>query len=142
MNQTEQNLPKEDDLKLQEYRKFVYRMECTNTSDLKTRLDHAITGLVTEAGELAGLMKKLKFYEGVKIPRINFLDELADNFHYLVMAMNALDITLEDLIRLNKVKLKARHPSGFTAQTAVNKDKEKEQEEINKIIGEENNKQM
>ena len=120
----EPTFPKENDPKLQEYREFVFRRECTKGEELKVRLDHAITGLVTEAGELTDLMKKLKFY-GKEIPRINYLDEMADSLHYLVMGMNALEVSFEDLMRLNMTKLRTRSPNGFTVESATNKDKEK-----------------
>lgn len=134
----EQNLPKENDPKLQEYRKFVESMECTRSEDLKTRLDHAIDGLVTEAGELKTLIKKVKFYEA-KIPRINFLDELADELHYLVMAMNILGVTLEDLMRLNQTKLKIRYPKGFNQKDALDRDKDKEQNGMEKEVQDSDN---
>jgi NTP pyrophosphatase (non-canonical NTP hydrolase) len=131
----ENELPKENDPKIQEYRQFVYRRECTKEKELKIRLDHSADGLTSESGELKDLMKKIKFYE-IQIPKINFLDEMADVLHYLVMGMNALEVTFEDLMRLNMTKLRTRSPNGFTAESATNKDKEKEQEAINKAMDE------
>jgi len=127
----EPNLPKENDPVIQEYRRFVYNLECTKEEELKVRLDHAITGMATEAGELLDLIKKVKFYKK-ETPRIQFLDELADELHYLVMAMNILGVTFEDLIRLNELKLKARYPKGYSNENAINRDREKEQEEMDK----------
>lgn len=129
------NFPNEPYDKLEEYRKFVLNLECTKDKDTRTRLDHAITGLVTESGELSGLMKKIKFY-GAEVPKINFLDELGDLLWYLVTAMNTFEITLEDLIRLNMTKLKARHPNGITFETAMNKNKGNEREAMVKEIEE------
>lgn len=134
----EYNIPKELDYVLQNYREFVYNLECTKNEELKTRLDHAISGLVTEAGELETLIKKVKFY-GAKVPRINFLDELADNLHYLIMAMNILEVTLDDLMRLNQVKLRTRYPNGFTQEDALNRDRTKEQEKMEKELMDKNN---
>jgi len=128
------NLPKEQDPNFQKYRDFVYNLEGTKDKDIRTRLDHAITGLCSESGELAGLMKKIKFFEA-KIPKINFLDELGDILWYLTDAMNVFEINLEDLIRLNMTKLRARHPDGFTNETALNKNKDKEQKEVDKVTG-------
>jgi len=123
------NIPKETDPKFQEYRGFVNNLECTKDKDLKTRLDHVITGIVTEGGELSDLMKKLKFYDA-KIPRINFLDELGDLLWYLTAAMNCLEVRLEDLIHVNQIKLRKRYPTGFNVTNAVNKDKVEEQNVI------------
>jgi NTP pyrophosphatase (non-canonical NTP hydrolase) len=124
-----EELRKEPDSTIQLYREFVLRRECTKDKDLQVRLDHAITGMVTESGELAGIMKKVKFY-GKSQPKILFYDEMADVFHYLVMGMNALDITFEDLIRLNQTKLRARSPEGFSVESATEKNKEKEQKAV------------
>jgi NTP pyrophosphatase (non-canonical NTP hydrolase) len=133
MEQNPQKLPNEETFALQDYRQFVYKLECTKDEELKIRLDHAIDGLVTEAGELKTLIKKVKFY-GAKIPRIKFLDEMADNLHYLVMAMNIMEVTFDDLMRLNKLKLKSRYPKGFSQEDALNRDRNKEREEMEKGV--------
>lgn len=125
----EKPFPEESDSKIQEYREFVLRRECTKDSELRIRLDHGITGLVTESGDLSDLMKKIKFYK-IQVARIKFLDELADNFHYFIMCLNALGVKLEDLMRLNMTKLRTRSPNGFDVESAVNKNKEKEREVI------------
>jgi len=124
-----ETFPQENDPKIQEYRRFVLNRECTKEEEIRVRLDHSITGMVTEAGELSDLMKKIKFYKA-SIPRIKFLDEMADQLHYLVMGMNALNVSFEDLMRLNMAKLRARSPNEFTPETAINKDKTKEQKAI------------
>ena len=80
-----QELPKENDPIIQEYREFVQSLECTKNEDLKTRLDHAITGIGTEAGELLELIKKVKFYHK-ETPRIRFLDEASGRVGCLVHA--------------------------------------------------------
>jgi len=130
-----ETFPQENDPKIQEYRRFVLNRECTKEEEIRLRLDHAITGMVTESGELSDLMKKIKFY-GVKIPRIKFLDEMADQLHYLIMGMNALNVSFEDLMRLNMVKLRTRSPNGFTIESAINKDKEGEQKAMESEIEE------
>jgi len=137
----ETNFPKEQDSKLQEYREFVHNRECTKEENLRVRLDHSITGLVTESGELADLMKKIKFY-GVNIPRINFLDEMADTLHYLVMGMNALEVSFDNLMQLNMTKLRTRSPNGFTVESAVHKDKKREQKEIESTFNKEKSNEV
>ena len=130
----EKQPPTENDPNIQEYRQFVLNRECTREENIKIRLDHATDGLVTESGELKDLMKKIKFYK-VEQPHIKFLDEMADTLHYLVMGMNALEVTFEDLMSLNMTKLRTRSPNGFDPEKAVNKNKEKEQEAIEKEMG-------
>ena len=129
MEQKQNNLPKEKDPKLQEYREFVLGLESTKDEEVKTRLDHAISGLVTEAGELTGLMKKIKFAKAT-IPRINFLDEAGDLFWYFIVMLNVFGVTLEDIARLNTTKLKTRYPTGYTNREALEKDKDLEKERM------------
>ena len=133
MNQDPQKLPNEETFTLQDYRQFVHKLECTKDEDLRTRLDHAINGMASEGGELLDLIKAVKFY-GKKVPRIKFLDEMADELHFLVMGMNILGVTFNDLIRLNKLKLRSRYPNGFTQEDAITRDREKEQKEMNKAV--------
>jgi NTP pyrophosphatase (non-canonical NTP hydrolase) len=117
----------------QKYREFVNSLDATAEKDLRIRLDHAITGCVTESGELMGLMKKIKFYDNVKIPRIKFLDELGDLFWYFTLALNTFDVSLEDIIRLNTTKLKARHINGVTTESLLHENEVKEQEAIQSL---------
>ncbi len=80
------------------------------------RLDHAITGLTGEAGEVADVWKKIK-YMGLEYnveTRDKLIKELGDVCWYLFSAATALDISVEEIINRNIEKLKARHPHGFS----------------------------
>lgn len=82
------------------------------------RLDHAITGLTGEAGEVADVWKKVK-YMGLEYnseTRDKMIKELGDVCWYLMSAATALDITLDEIINKNIEKLKARHPHGFSPE--------------------------
>ncbi len=82
------------------------------------RLDHAITGLTGEAGEVADVWKKIK-YMGLEYnaeTRDKLIKELGDVCWYLMSAATALNVPLEEIINRNIEKLKARHPHGFSPE--------------------------
>ena len=81
------------------------------------RLDHAITGLTGEAGEVADVWKKVK-YMGLEYnaeTKEKMIKELGDVCWYLMSAATALNIPLDEIIKRNIEKLKARHPNGFSS---------------------------
>lgn len=87
------------------------------------RLDHAVTGLTGEAGEVADVWKKIK-YMGMEYneeARGKLIKELGDVCWYLFSIATALEIPFEQIIDGNIEKLKARHPHGFSAQYMKNK---------------------
>lgn len=81
------------------------------------RLDHAVTGLTGEAGEVADVWKKVK-YMGLEYnaeTRDKLIKELGDVCWYLMSAATSLGMPLEEIINQNIAKLKARHPHGFSS---------------------------
>ena len=82
------------------------------------RLDHAITGLTGEAGEVADVWKKIK-YMGLEYnaeARDKLIKELGDVCWYLMSAATALNVPLDEIINMNIEKLKARHPHGYSPE--------------------------
>ena len=81
------------------------------------RLDHAVTGLTGEAGEVADVWKKVKFMglEYNADTREKMIKELGDVCWYLMSAATALNIPFDEIINRNIEKLKARHPNGYSA---------------------------
>jgi NTP pyrophosphatase (non-canonical NTP hydrolase) len=72
-------------------------------------------GLTAEAGEFTEVVKKIVF-QGKPLDEDNIFHlkrELGDILWYVVVACNALNITLEDAIVMNVEKLSARYPKGF-----------------------------
>ena len=87
------------------------------------RLDHAVTGLTGEAGEVADVWKKIKFMglEYNEESRQKMIKELGDVCWYLFSIATALEVPVEQIIDGNIEKLKARHPHGYSAQYMKNK---------------------
>lgn len=73
-------------------------------------LSYLALGLVNEAGEAAGKVKKL-IRDG-KFVEQDFIDELGDVFWYLVRCCDAINISAEDVLELNYSKLQSRKARG------------------------------
>ena len=83
-----------------------------------TRLDHAISGLCGEVGEVDDVWKKIKFM-GLNYTdetRDMFIKELGDVCWYMFQACMALNIPFEEVINRNIEKLKKRHPNGYSPE--------------------------
>jgi len=125
----------EDHSKVKEIREFVLRLEASRGRDVKYRLHHAATGLSTEAGEILSEVKKLVYYHAPLTDEVitRLIDELADEFHYLIMATNILEISIDKLIDVNVAKLTARYPNGYTDSKALNRDIEDERKAMEEV---------
>ena len=115
---------------LNEYQKAAQRTATTHAimTEQQARehdLNHAILGLVTEAGELADVLKKRMAY-GKPIDLVNLREEAGDILWYLPLLCRALDCNLEDIARINIEKLKKRYPDKFSQDKALNRDLEGE----------------
>jgi NTP pyrophosphatase (non-canonical NTP hydrolase) len=102
------------------------------------RLLHAVSGIVTEAGELQDALKKHIFY-GKDLDLVNVEEELADLSWYMCPAMDAVSKLFEHL-GISRVvswgsiwdmvikKLEVRYPNGFSEKDAVERNLDKERE--------------
>ncbi len=81
------------------------------------QLYHAAAGIVKEGGEVLSLLEKWIFYGG-SISRDEVIKELGDVLWYTAEACDCLGVTLEDVMRINIAKLKARYPDGFSEERA------------------------
>lgn len=76
---------------------------------LELQRDHAILGLVGEAGELAEMHKKDVFKPGHESTREQRLDELGDVLYYVAVLAWLDGATIEDVSRMNAEKLIGGH---------------------------------
>lgn len=117
----------EDLLIVKKFREFVAGLECTKHKVFLERLNHAVMGVGTEAGELLSEYKEQFIYpENGELVLESWEDETCDLLHYFIMLTNILGISIDKLIALNMAKLKARYPGGYNEGRALNKDREKE----------------
>jgi NTP pyrophosphatase (non-canonical NTP hydrolase) len=76
-----------------------------------------------EAGEVAGIVKKLNFHGKDFTPEIarHLMLEAGDVIFYWMMLCQALNVDPADVIAANVEKLSARYPEGFDAFRSANK---------------------
>ena len=73
-------------------------------------LTYLALGLTSEAGEVAGKLKKI--VRGDKIDPESYVSELSDVLWYLSRAASAVGLSLEDLADYNYSKLESRKEAG------------------------------
>lgn len=86
--------------------------------DKKNVLINSVMGLCGESGEAIDIVKKW-LAQGHELDRARLAKELGDVAWYLAEAATALDIPLEEILRANLDKLKARYPEGFSARNSI-----------------------
>ncbi len=86
----------------------------------KPILDHAIFGLASEAGEVAGIMQKT--FQGHVFDKEHMAKELGDCLWMIAEACSALDLSFEDVMEQNIEKLRKRYPNGFEPDKSLNRD--------------------
>ena len=102
-----------------EYQKLAMRT-CSIPADQKEdRLRHAVFGLTSEAGEVAGILQKV--YQGHPFDKEHIKKELGDCLWMIAEACEALNFGVDDVMQLNIDKLKARYPEGFTADKSLHR---------------------
>lgn len=102
-----------------EYQELAMRTCSIPNNDRCDMLDHACWGLNSEAGEVAGIFQKM--HQGHAFDREHMLKELGDCLWMIAEACTALDVTLEDVMRMNIDKLRARYPEGFDPEKSLHR---------------------
>lgn len=97
-----------------EYQKLAY-MSANKSLNNVERLTNAALGMSGESGEFADIIKKTLF-QGHGLDKNHLVKELGDVCWYVALAATALDVDLEDVMKMNIEKLKARYPDGFSAE--------------------------
>lgn len=83
--------------------------------DDRDRLLDASVGLVEEASELLGLVRKRVFQQR-DIDQARLTEELGDVLWCLAVTAHTLGIPLSHIAKANQDKLRRRHPEGFSAE--------------------------
>ncbi len=91
------------------------------TDEVTPRIEHAVMGLVTEAGECMDALKKAKMY-GKKLDKVNLVEEAGDIMWYLAILADELGVSFEDMWEKNIAKLRVRFPEKYTDERAENRD--------------------
>lgn len=80
---------------------------------------HALHGLAGEVGEIHSLYQKV--YQGHDIDEGHELKELGDLLWFIAEYCTARGFFLEDVMRMNIDKLKARYPEGFDPKKSLHR---------------------
>lgn len=102
-----------------EYQLLAMRTCNIPYSKRKDMLRHAVFGLNSEAGEVAGILQKQ--YQSHPFDKEHMLKELGDCAWMLAEACTALGVELETVLNMNIEKLKARFPNGFEAEKSLHR---------------------
>jgi NTP pyrophosphatase (non-canonical NTP hydrolase) len=85
------------------------------------RLFHAVTGIVSESGEMAeALLKSME--DGTGLDLVNFAEELFDVDWYMAIAHDEIKTSQDATREKGIAKLKKRYADKFTADEAINRD--------------------
>lgn len=107
------------ELTLNECQKLA--MRTCNIKNAGDKLFHAVFGLTSEAGEVAGIFQKV--YQGHELNAEALNKELGDALWMLAEACEAVGTTLNEVAILNIEKLRKRYPDGFSAERSLNRAK-------------------
>ena len=87
----------------------------------KDVLINGVMGLCGESGEAIDIVKK-HLAQGHELDRDSLIKELGDVAWYLAETAYALDVSLEDVMKMNIEKLAARYPQGFDQERSVSRE--------------------
>lgn len=88
-------------------------------SDPGAMLTHAVMGLNSEAGEVAGIFQKV--YQGHDVDVEHVKKELGDCLWMIAEACTAMNFKMSDVMNANIDKLKHRYPKGFTVYDSTHR---------------------
>lgn len=96
------------------YVSFSDRLDSLNDQFQVERLLTACIGISAEAGEFMEIMKKIIFQgkEWNEENEFHIKRELSDIIFYIQTACLALNVDIDDIIKMNIEKLEARYPGG------------------------------
>lgn len=102
-----------------EYQKLAMRTCNISYDHRKDMMRHAVFGLTSEAGEVAGILQKE--YQGHEIDNVHIMKELGDCLWMVAEACVSLGTTMEEVMQMNIDKLKERYPEGFSAENSLHR---------------------
>ena len=107
---------------INEYQTAALRTAQTDKLTARELLLNSALGLCGESGEVADIVKKHRF-QGHDIDIDHIAKELGDVAWYLAVGAYAIGFDLERIFRMNKEKLEARYPNGFSTDRSLHRDK-------------------
>lgn len=103
-------------MKFDEYQALARRTQNTELSK-EERLNHALLGIASEAGEICGHYQKK--YQGHTVYFGDVAKELGDLLWFCAELADCLEVALGNIAAANIEKLKIRYPAGFAAKDSI-----------------------
>ena len=103
-----------------EYQKLAMRTGNIPPENKSDRFYHAVFGLNSEAGEVAGILQKK--YQGHKADKQHMMKELGDCMWMIAEACEAIVTSMDAVMEMNIEKLKARYPDGFDVERSLHRE--------------------
>ena len=102
----------------------TYQMEAMRTCNIQCgeqdeMMRHAIFGLCSESGEVAGILQKV--FQGHDFDKEHFKKELGDCLWMIAEACTSVGTTLSEIASMNIQKLRERYPDGFDPEKSKNR---------------------
>ena len=107
---------------INEYQAAALRTAQTDKLSKSALLLNSALGLCGESGEVADLVKK-HLFQGHDLDLDHVAKELGDISWYLAVGAYAIGLDLESIFRMNKEKLEARYPDGFSVDRSLHRAK-------------------
>ena len=107
---------------INEYQAAALRTAQTDKLTARELLLNSALGLCGESGEVADLLKKYHF-QGHNLDLDHVAKELGDIAWYLAVGAYSIGYDLEEILKMNVDKLKARYPDGFSTDRSLHRDK-------------------
>lgn len=85
----------------------------------REKLFHAVFGLSSEAGEVAGILQKV--FQGHDLDKDHLIKELGDCLWMIAEACEALGDTMGRVAEVNIWKLWERYPEGFSSDRSIHR---------------------
>ena len=104
----------------------IYQMEAMRTCSFQygeqdKMMRHAVFGLCSESGEVAGILQKV--FQGHEFDKEHFKKELGDFLWMIAEACTSVGATLSEIASMNIQKLRERYPDGFDPEKSRNRKK-------------------
>lgn len=102
----------------------IYQMEAMRTCSFQygeqdKMMRHAVFGLCSESGEVAGILQKV--FQGHDFDKEHFKKELGDCLWMIAEACTSVGTTLSEIASMNIQKLRERYPDGFDPEKSKNR---------------------
>jgi len=97
------------------------------------RMVHYSLGLAGESGEIVDHVKKC-IRDGLKMDRVNLIEEVGDILWYCTNMLTVLGSTIEEAMQANIDKLSQRYPEGFTESAGPNREVVTERKVLEKSL--------